>query len=189
MIAIIKHLHRSRTVKRASSLVDHGPVSPPDDAVKSGVLLQKCNSSRQDLWRTRLVSCTDTDLCFSKIASGDRPAMLLDYIPLHEIVQVVSHSHTEENAAHAEIPFDEDEEDASVLFKVQVIEHGHNAGRPVLLKAETSQELEEWVDTIQRCAHEARERLEAQNDAGPLAKERRRARQFYQAQEVVMVQN
>jgi voltage-gated sodium channel len=96
-------------------------------------------------------------------------------VPLHEIVHVASQSDKQ---------IDEDEDEGPYVFKVEVVEDGHNAGRPVLLKAASREEFNQWVDTIRRCAREALDRIEAEHDVGPLAKERRGARQFYQLQSV-----
>ena len=102
-------------------------------------------------------------------------------MPLHEIV----HVDLPREPSHLELQqLDQGEDEALFVFKVEVVEDGHNAGRPVLLKAGSKEEVNAWVDTIRRCAREALERIEAQHDLGPLAKERRAARQFYQQQSV-----
>ena len=47
---------------------------------------------------------------------------------------------------------------------IQVVEDGHNSGRPALLKAESKQEMEEWVRLIRKGSRDAVDRLEALKD-------------------------
>jgi hypothetical protein len=135
-----------------------------EDCIKSGMLHRKSLSERGH-WFPRFVILTWNELTFCKV-SEDGKRSRVDHIPLHEIVLV-------------SIQDMEDDEDNAFSFVIHVVEDGRDNGRPAFLKAESRQEMDEWVALIRHHSRAEIERLEAQEDTMPFAKERRIVRQFY----------
>ena len=147
---------------------------PEENCIKSGILHRKLHSSKGAAWSARLVTITARDVCFSKPSADGAKAVMLDYVPLHEI-DSIQQNPSRKNGLSVE----ENEEDESLTFVIHTIEDGHNSGRVTILKAASQEDYEEWVSTIQRCVKMAIQQEMAKVDAGLLARERRLARQFY----------
>lgn len=75
----------------------------------------------------------------------------------------------------------DDDHDSVFSFIVNVVDNGHNCGRPTLLRAESKQEMEEWAYLIQQYSKEEIDRLHAAQDTMPFEKQRRKARDFYKS--------
>jgi hypothetical protein len=139
-----------------------------EDCIKSGMLHRKSLSERGH-WFPRFVILTWNELTFCKV-SEDGKRSRVDHIPLHEIV-LVSIQEAYDNPGHQESSKDmskmarsgsvrmgmEDDEDNAFSFVIHVVEDGHNSGRPAFLKAESRQEMDEWVALIR---HHSRAEIE-----------------------------
>lgn len=192
MAAAVVAIHRKagRSGFKPEEGIDIEEDLTDEDCIKSGMLHRKSLSERGH-WFPRFAILTWHELTFCKVAEDGKRSRV-DHIPLHEIVHV-SIQDAHDGLGRQESCKDvskiarsgsvrmgmEDDDDTAFSFVIHVVEDGHNSGRPAFLKAGSKEEMDEWVALIRRHSQAEIERLEAQEDTMPFAKERRIVRQFY----------
>jgi len=164
-------------------------------ALKSSELSRQVISAVGSTWVNR----TSDQVFFSKIDSSD----VLDYIPLHEIKDILhpskpenpdnSSPHRNQNSyKFSKSPTnvsptqmdplvfgDDDETSNSQILVIHTIENGHNSGRTTILLAESEIQRDEWVEFLNTSKKDALDRKNRLDDLGFTLNAQRKCRQIF----------